>query len=103
MGNRYSRRDDLISLGYMYVYMILGNAPWFSDYIDIQINKSLIDIDHPINVLMKEQKKYDHFFQYILDVDNRFYQINEYFIYTYALEYIDTPKYIPLKLIFHTT
>jgi serine/threonine protein kinase len=103
MGNRYSRRDDLISLGYMYVYMVLGNAPWFTDYIEIQTNKSLIDIDHPINVLMKEQKKYDTFSQYILDIDNRFYQINQYFVYTYALEYIDTPKYIQLKLIFHTT
>jgi casein kinase 1 len=102
LGHRYSRRDDLISLGYMYVYMILGNAPWFSDYIDIQTNKSLIDIDHPINLLLKEQKQYDKFSQYILDNENCFYQINQYFVYTYALEYIDAPKYIPLKSIFHT-
>jgi serine/threonine protein kinase len=100
LGHRYSRRDDLISLGYMYVYMILGEAPWFSDYTHIQTNKSLIDIDHPINILLKEQKEYDRFSNYILDIENRFYQINKYIEYTYALEYIDIPKYIPLKQIF---
>jgi serine/threonine protein kinase len=103
MGHRYSRRDDLISLGYMYVYMILSEAPWFSDYLPpIQTNKSLIDIDHPINVFLKQQKQYDCFSTYISNSENRLYQINQYIIYTYALEYIDTPKYIPLKLIFQT-
>jgi serine/threonine protein kinase len=103
MGHRYSRRDDLISLGYMYVYMVLGQAPWFSEDIRIKTNKSLIDIDHPINIELKEQKQYDKFSKFILDIDNRFYQIEKYIEYTYALEYIDIPKYIPLKLIFHTT
>jgi serine/threonine protein kinase len=103
MGYRYSRRDDLISLGYMYVYMVLGQAPWFSNIIPIHTNKSLIDIDHPINIALKEQKQYDKFFTCFLDFDNRFYQIEKYIEYTYALEYIDIPKYIPLKLIFHTT
>lgn len=102
LGHRYSRRDDLISLGYMYVYMILGEAPWFSDYINIQTNKSLINIDHPINILLKEQKEYNRFSKYILDIENRFYQINKYIEYTYALEYIDIPKYIPLKQIFQS-
>jgi serine/threonine protein kinase len=101
MGHRYSRRDDLISLGYMYIYMVLGKAPWFSEYTQIQTNKSLIDIDHPINILLKEQKQYDKLTHYILDGENSFHQINQYLIYTYALEYIDIPKYIPLKQIFH--
>ena len=102
-GHRYSRRDDLISLGYMYVYMVLGNAPWFSQDTRIQTNKSLLDIDHPINIVLKEQKQYDRFSHYILDIENQFYQIEKYIIYTYALEYIDNPKYIPIKQLFHTT
>ena len=101
-GHRYSRRDDLISLGYMYVYMVLGQAPWFSHYMQIQTNKPLIHIDHPINILLKEQKQYDKLTHYILHGENSFHQINQYLIYTYALEYIDVPKYIPLKQIFHT-
>ena len=101
LGHRYSRRDDLISLGYMYLYMLLGHAPWFSNCLQVQTNKSLIDIDHPINVLLKEQKQYERFSTYFLDSENRFFQIEKYIVYTYALEYIDNPKYIPLKQIFH--
>jgi serine/threonine protein kinase len=103
LGHRYSRRDDLISLGYMYVYMILGNAPWFSQTGNIQTNKSLIDIEHPINIVLREHKRHEHFAQYISTNDNRLYQINHYISYTYTLEYIDTPKYIPLKHIFYST
>jgi serine/threonine protein kinase len=100
MGHRYSRRDDLISLGYMYLYMVLGQAPWFSDS-PIQTNKSLISIDHPINILLKEQKDYERFSTYLQHSENRFFQIEKYIVYTYALEYIDIPKYIPLKHMFH--
>jgi hypothetical protein len=83
--------------------MILGEALWFSDDLSpIQTNKSLIDIDHPINVFLKQQKQYDRFSTYISNSENQLYQINQYIIYTYALEYIDIPKYIPLKLIFQT-
>ena len=100
LGHRYSRRDDLISLGYMYLYMVLGQAPWFSDYMPVQTNKSIISIDHPINILLKEQKQYERFSIYIQDSENRFFQIEKYIVYSYALEYIDIPKYILLKQIF---
>jgi casein kinase 1 len=101
LGHRYSRRDDLISLGYMYVYMVLGKATWFSDFTCVQTNKSLIDIDHPVNISLKDQKQYDNLSKCILDgIENKLYQINQYIMYLYALEYIDTPKYIPLKQIF---
>jgi serine/threonine protein kinase len=103
LGHRYSRRDDLISLGYMYVYMILGQAPWFSNCVPFQTNKSLLAMDHPINILLKEKKEYNMFSNYILDIENRFYQINHYIVYTYALEYMDIPKYIPLKNIFQAS
>jgi casein kinase 1 len=99
-GDRYSRRDDLISLGYMYVYMVLGNAPWFSEDTRIQTNKSLIDIVHPMNLLLREKKQYDIFSKYITNDQTNLYQINQYITYTYTLEYIDTPRYIPLKNIF---
>lgn len=107
-GHRYSRRDDLISLGYMYVFMILGNAEWFSniEYIDINNNNNeknnhkykLIDTQHPINQLLKRNKQYDIFSTYI-NMDE-LQQIDNYIKYTYALDYIDIPKYIPFKLLF---
>ena len=117
MGHQYSRRDDLISLGYMYVYMILGDAIWFSDIYkhnnmdDInKTSKKIIDIDHPMNVLLKHNKSYDVFSKYIQETtpktqtqtheENPYEQINQYILYTYSLDYLDTPKYTPLKKIF---
>lgn len=105
MGHQYSRRDDLISLGYMYVYMILGIAPWISTntFDENTINKSLMDIDHPINILLKKNKEYDIFSKYIYHVQsdtNERPKINQYIFYTYSLEYSDTPKYTPLQQIF---
>jgi serine/threonine protein kinase len=165
MGHQYSRRDDLISLGYMYVYMILGDAIWFSDiYTPLNIlngtpegvpldvsratlpinqlkstvikddrsnsnvhrckhnnmddinktSKKIIDIDHPMNVLLKHNKSYDVFSKYIQETTPKtqtqtqtqtheqspYEQINQYILYTYSLDYLDTPKYKPLKQIF---
>lgn len=119
LGHQYSRRDDLISLGYMYVYMILGDAIWFSDIYkhnnmdDInKTSKKIIDIDHPMNVLLKHNKSYDVFSKYIQETtpktqmqtqtheENPYEQINQYILYTYSLDYLDTPKYKPLKQIF---
>ena len=111
-GHQYSRRDDLISLGYMYIYMIFGKFEWLKDVLQKSdhlkkpdtVNKTLIDIDHPINILLHQAKLYENFSKFILNnnTENKFYQINQYITYIYALEYIDTPKYIPLKQIFYT-
>jgi serine/threonine protein kinase len=113
MGHQYSRRDDLISLGYMYVYMILGDATWFSDIYkdnnmdDInETSKKLIEIDHPMNILLKHNKSYDVFSKYIQNTqiqtheEETYEQINQYILYTYSLDYSDNPKYTPLKQIF---
>ena len=119
MGHQYSRRDDLISLGYMYVYMILGDATWFTDIYkhhnmdDInKTSKKIIDIDHPMNVLLKDNKSYDVFSKYIqcttqtqttqseTNKEDTYERINQYILYTYSLDYSDTPKYTPLKQIF---
>ena len=98
-GHRYSRRDDLISLGYMYVYMILGNAVWYSNTNE-KSNKQFIDIEHPINQLLKQNKQYEIFSSFYTSFECS--QINKYIQYTYGLGYIDNPKYIPMKQLFFT-
>lgn len=102
MGHQYSRRDDLISLGYMYVYMTLGGAVWVpSPPTENPSNKSFMDIDHPMNIILKNNKSHDVFSKYIHeDIHEDTQQINQYISYTYSLEYFDTPKYSPLKQIF---
>lgn len=95
-GHRYSRRDDLISLAYMYIYMILGNSPWIPQHPITVSDKALIDIEHPMNQLLRQNKEYNVFSSFI----SNNIQIDQYIVYTYALEYIDTPKYMPLKCIF---
>lgn len=106
VGHQCSRRDDLISLGYMYVCMILGDAMWFSDICKDnnmdemnETSKKIIDIEHPMNMLLKHNKSYDVFSKYIQETQTH-EQINQYILYTYSLDYLDTPKYTPLKQIF---
>jgi hypothetical protein len=83
------------------------------DMYDInETNKKLIDIDHPMNILLKHNKSYDVFSKYIqctnqettqktqTHEDPPYEQINQYILYTYSLDYSDTPKYTPLKQIF---
>ena len=75
-GHRPSRRDDMISLGYMYIYMIIKHAPWFSESMDeTKTNKQTI----------------------IKYIDGE--QIAKYMQYIYTLEYTDVPKYTILKLL----
>lgn len=81
-GHRYSRRDDLISLGYLWRYM-MGKC-WSSS---AKSNLSLLDLQHPMNLELQCQKE-------------NIAEENHYMKYVYSLEYEETPKYEPLKLMF---
>lgn len=91
-GHRYSRRDDLISLGYLYLYL-MGSPFIYSP--DVKSDLSLINILHPSNQLLKEQKEMDQ-------LKPRFTTstIEYYMRYVYQLEYDEVPKYEPMKKIF---
>jgi serine/threonine protein kinase len=93
-GHRYSRRDDLISLGYLYLFMI---GQGFTSIDTDDCNIPLINIKHPQNQWYKTQKSID---QLIPMFSNN--QIKYYMQYVYELEYDDVPKYEPLKRLFIT-
>jgi len=88
-GNRYSRRDDLISLGYVYLYM--QGIHW--KITEMEDQGSQLDLSHPMNILIQNEK--DKLEDYLLTDKIRIYMK-----YVYELLYDDTPKYSALKLLF---
>lgn len=98
-GNRYSRRDDLISLGYIYSKYYLGNTPWEPDNIVLNSSNTIenkLNIKHPINILRKEKRTLD-MFKKILPIDSK---IMKYLEIVYIYEYTDKPDYNKLIEIF---
>jgi serine/threonine protein kinase len=91
-GHRYSRRDDLISLVYLYLFM--RGSP-FSRGKPLETEYPEIHIQHPANQHLKTQKEYE----YVRTIDPSI----EYFIkYVYSIKYEETPKYERLKEYFTT-
>ena len=99
-GNRYSRRDDIISLGYIYVMMGLQTIPWTttcaitcattcipsfeSEYLEV-------DIRHPKNKIRRENRILSLFLErYCIGMNEN---IVEYLKYVYGLAYDEKPKY----------
>ena len=80
IGGNISRRDDLISLGYMYMFLN-GGVAWS------HLRATTTEIRHPINVEMREMKQLDK-----LELGNE--KIANYMKNMYGLEYDDEPQYM---------
>lgn len=93
-GHRYSRRDDLISLAYIYEYLKAGLIwmPTEKIFVDadidaINVNRS--DIQHPLNLDWKKSK-----IEHLKKTENKMLQVG------YALKYNEIPDYSDIKKIF---
>jgi len=96
-GNRYSRRDDLISLGYIYCSFFLKHTPWEPERDESVIqSEDILNINHPINIVRKERRTIDMFKKY-LPIDSK---ILNYLEKVYMYEYTDKPNYNELIEIF---
>lgn len=102
LGLEHSRRDDLISLGYSYLYMLYGELVWsikfFDNYKNNTLSNNILEessIMHPHNIFRKEKKS-------LLNIENL--NINEnikrYFNYCYNLDFKGSPKYLLLQNLF---
>jgi len=102
-GNTYSRRDDLISLCYIYLMMILNDTPWENNvqtkYMLEYEGKSEYDeinIDHPKNKIRRNNRMLFNMLEYIENNEN----IITYFKYVYELKYDEKPRYTYLSNLF---
>jgi serine/threonine protein kinase len=103
-GNTYSRRDDLISLGYIYLMMVLNGTPWEDDvqqkYMLENQGKSTyeeIHIHHPKNKIRRTNRILSNMLEkYVGMYEN----ITTYLKYLYELEYDEKPRYNYLSTFF---
>ena len=93
-----SRRDELISLGYMYIYLHAQQLPWdlLPSTNDTEYPSELF-ILHPTNILRKNLKGIEN----LTTTCNKINQyITSFFIFCNNYEYYETPNYASLYSLF---
>jgi len=55
-----SRRDDLISVGYLYLFLKYGSLPWSEDKMSSTTSFSELHVLHPNNQFRKEKKEWSN-------------------------------------------
>jgi serine/threonine protein kinase len=96
-----SRRDDLISIGYLYLYLKYGTLPWDGLTLPIEnLSSSFTELHvlHPHNQYRKEKKDWTHLSAYLLD--NGEHRLQKYLDYCYRLEFASEPHYSGLQKLF---
>jgi len=103
-GYEYYYRDDLISIGYVYLFLLFKECFWMpKEYIDIDSKMDILDITnihHPKNQAIRDNKIYENL---IIQLKNSIYdytQIAYYIKNVYDYSWNDIPKYNFLKHIF---
>jgi len=110
------RRDDLISLGYMYMFLRHPGVSWDDfrasigdgDHTDTTSNApnstimTELDINHPRNIVRKNKKRLNHL---VPEIQRIYYNedsvsIIQYMEYCYRLQYTTTPLYSSLVSLF---
>ena len=98
-GHNSSRRDDMLSLGYMFLW-IEGNTTLFSNSstttLENKDNFPITHILHPSNVYLKDKKS-----RYLLEnLCSKYDNIYRYLEYCYRLSYEGSPLYGELQKLF---
>ena len=108
LGHKYSRRDDLISIGYLLMTVFDIVLPWstlpllldcdiskdFASQLD-QSHRLLSHCDHPHNLYRRDMKKYDNLVDCLRKTEFSNILI-PYFTYVYSLKYDEAPNYANL-------
>ena len=99
IGHKYSRRDDLVSIGYLIMTVFDILLPWSALPV-IQNDDQSHQIgwthcDHPHNLYRRDLKMYYNLVEYLRKTDFADILI-PYFTYVYALKYDEAPNYTSL-------
>lgn len=94
-GNKYSRRDDLISIGYLYLWMLGSFISLPNNIMKENTECSPIELDYPANKYLLEKKENINIF-----ITNESSGIRSYMEYVYELQYDEIPKYTPMRSVF---
>ena len=97
LGNRPSRRDDLISIGYIMMNVFDIDLPWCHEGLNQECSKEICDIQHISNIARMELKQYDNL---VKCLSGKY--LLPYFKDVYALKYDDAPNYSLYDAIFTT-
>jgi serine/threonine protein kinase len=92
-----SRRDDLISLGYLYIYLCCRELPWDMLKTGINNNYEEIHILHYKNQQRKDMKSWTKLGEICLRINQKIY---DFLNYCYNLRYDAMPNYDALKQLF---
>ena len=87
-GKEPSRKDDLIALGYMLVYLLKGELPWHID------NKVLMKKNYKDLIYLKETDGNGQLFENIPE------ELKEYIKYTKKLKFEEDPDYSYMRSLF---
>ena len=104
LGNTVSRRDDLISVGYLMLTIFGIELPWSAKSLNLEYESLLppYHVRHPANVQRAKYKKFETLKTYLLNLQNHYVNNNllPYLEKVYALEYEDPPDYTSYKMLF---
>ena len=104
LGNTVSRRDDLISVGYLMLTIFGIELPWSAIALNLDYESLLpsYHVRHPANAERVKYKKFETLKTYLLNLQNHYVNNNllPYLEKVYALEYEDPPDYTSYKMLF---
>jgi serine/threonine protein kinase len=100
-GIEATRRDDMISLGYMFLYLFYEKLPWENTTnIENQSVYPAIHIYHPKNIKRKELKSIEHIETLCAEIKPVLWH---YIKYCYSLKYDEEPAYNVIKQLLEKT
>jgi len=103
-GSDPTRRDDLISIGYLYIFLLKRELPWESNYLITDSNyKETFDENHIMHFKNKQRSQLKSW-ENIEKMSSLFNEkIYRFLNYCYSLNHDSLPDYEGLKLLFTNT